>query len=191
MVAQARMVVLWIRLLQWKWLCVVFVWKKHFAVENFVNLWVISSLHKTPVGSSWEGCMLSPFSHKPFSLCQCLGTAVKHWEDVAWFVPVYGGQVGNVQQWSGEEGGLGARVETSDLNIFQRQNEHFGAIQFFSGPAPSESHLLPCLLFLGSKQKTMCACWIALLLISKTWTSLLQRDTHESIPGSQKTAAEI
>ena len=30
--------------------------------------------------------------------------------------------------WSSEEGGLGARVETSDLNIFRRQNEHFGAI---------------------------------------------------------------
>ena len=29
--------------------------------------------------------------------------------------------------WRVEEGGLGARVET-DLNIFQRQKEHFGAI---------------------------------------------------------------
>lgn len=75
----------------------IFVWNKHFAVENFVNLWVTSSLHKTPVGSPWEGCMLSPFGHKPFSLCQCLGTAVKRWEDVAWFVPVCEGQVGNVR----------------------------------------------------------------------------------------------
>lgn len=57
-----------------------------------------------PVGYPWEGCMLSPFSHKPFSLCYCLGTSVKHWEDVAWFVPTCRGQVGNVQhmeRWGG------------------------------------------------------------------------------------------
>ena len=50
-----------------------------------------------PVGYPWEGCMLSHFSHKPFSLCYCLGTSVKRWEDVAWFVPTCRGQVGNVQ----------------------------------------------------------------------------------------------
>ena len=57
-----------------------------------------------PVGYPWEGCMLSHFSHKPFSLCYCLGTSVKRWEDVAWFVPTCRGQVGNVQhmeRWGG------------------------------------------------------------------------------------------
>lgn len=53
--------------------------KRILVLENFVSLWVASSLHETPVGYPWEGWLSNHVGHKSFRLSLCLRTVACGW----------------------------------------------------------------------------------------------------------------
>lgn len=74
LVGQEGMMVVWMRSVVAEMITYLFR-KRVLLLENFVSLWVTSSLHETSVGYPWEGWLSNHFGHR-FS--SCLTTVVRH-----------------------------------------------------------------------------------------------------------------
>lgn len=77
LVGQEGMMVVWMRSVVAEMITYLFR-KRVLLLENFISLWVTSSLHETPVGYPWEGWLSNHFGHKSFRFSSYLRTVVRH-----------------------------------------------------------------------------------------------------------------